>query len=442
MVEANVKIISELKSIIHHTMHNSALCSLFTKSKDDFTRTRKLTFERLVYFILNLPKRSLSLELSDFFDSIGEPSCITKSAFSQQRTKLLPLFFKVLNASLVQGFYNHYGNKVKRWRGFRLLAVDGSTAFLVDKPDVVEYYGTQRNQHSYAPMARVMQTYDVLNELIVHSSLHHIKTGEQSIITKNIQHLFEDSITLFDRGFPSYELMYLMMNQEKPRHFVIRCKVDFNNEIKTFMNSKRKDTIVEITPTAYAIKSLYSKGFIISTQTKLKVRAVKVKLSTGATEVLLTNLFNKKEFTINDLKYLYGLRWGIETVYGLQKNQLQLEQFSGHRVICIQQDFEATMFVKNLQSIIQNQCEETLENINQMRKHNYKINHNVSIGALKNNIIKLFVNEHPNEILKQLEHIFVKNIEPIRNGRAYKRVFKIKYKRGKYRTLTNYKRAA
>jgi len=324
MVEANVKIISELKLIIHHTMFNSSLCSLFTKSKDDFTRTRKLTFERLVYFILNLPKRSLSLELSDFFDLIGETSCITKSAFSQQRTKLLPLFFKVLNASLVQGFYNHYGNKVKRWRGFRLLAVDGSTAFLVDKPDVVEYYGTQRNQHSYAPMARVMQTYDVLNELIVHSSLHHIKTGEQSIITKNIQHLFEDSITLFDRGFPSYELMYLMMNQEKPRHFVIRCKVDFNNEIKAFMNSKRKDTIVEITPTAYAIKSLYSKGFIISTQTKLKVRAVKVKLSTGATEMLLTNLFNKKEFTINDLKYLYGLRWGIETVYGLQKNQLQL----------------------------------------------------------------------------------------------------------------------
>jgi hypothetical protein len=140
MVEANIKIITELKAIIHHSMHNSALCALFTKSPDDFTRNRKLTFERLVYFIINLPKRSLSIELNDFFDTLGEASCVTKSALSQQRTKLLPLFLKVLNASLVQGFYNHYGNKVKRWRGFRLLAVDGSTAFLVDKPDVVEYY--------------------------------------------------------------------------------------------------------------------------------------------------------------------------------------------------------------------------------------------------------------------------------------------------------------
>jgi hypothetical protein len=121
---------------------------------------------------------------------------------------------------------------------------------------------------------------------------------------------------------------------------------------------------------------------------------------------------------------------------------LQLEQFSVHRVICIQQDFEATVFVKNIQSIIQKQCTETLEKTNHLRKHNYKINHNISIGTLKNNIVLLFVNECPHEILLKLQHIFVKNIEPIRHGRAYKRVLKVKYKRGKYRTLTNYKRAA
>ena len=98
------------------------------------------------------------------------------------------------------------------------------------------------------------------------------------------------------------------MNQEKSRHFIMRCKVDYNNEIKAFMKSKGKDVVIELTPTAYAIKSLHSKGFIILIQTKLKVRAVKVKLLTRGTEVLLMNLFNQKEFTINDLKYLYGLR--------------------------------------------------------------------------------------------------------------------------------------
>ena len=67
-----------------------------------------------------------------------------------------------------------------------------------------EYYGTQRNQYGFETMARVMQTYYILKKIIVHDSLHNIKTGKQSIITNNIQHLFEDSITLFDLGFPSY----------------------------------------------------------------------------------------------------------------------------------------------------------------------------------------------------------------------------------------------
>ncbi len=62
----------------------------------------------------------------------------------------------------------------------------------------------QRNQYGFEPMARVMQTNYILKEIIVHDSLHHIKTGKQSIITNNIQHLFEASITLFDLGFPSY----------------------------------------------------------------------------------------------------------------------------------------------------------------------------------------------------------------------------------------------
>ena len=46
---------------------------------------------------------------------------------------------------------------------------------------------------------------------------------------------------------------------------------------------------------------------------------VKLKLSSGETELLLTNLYDEKRFTLEDLNYLYGLRWGIETTYNKQK---------------------------------------------------------------------------------------------------------------------------
>jgi hypothetical protein len=37
---------------------------------------------------------------------------------------------------------------------------------------------------------------------------------------------------------------------------------------------------------------------------------VKVKLSTGEDEILLTNLFDQEVYTLDDLKELYALRWG------------------------------------------------------------------------------------------------------------------------------------
>lgn len=441
MVEANIKIITELKLVLKEITNNKELRSLFTNSPEAFSRERKLTMQRLIGIIINMPKRSLSIEIKEFFDILENNSPATKGAFSLQRSKLLPVFFQVWNKWLVDSFYKHYEHKIQRWKGFRLLAVDGSTVYLINKPDIVNYFGTQNNQHNAAPMARIMQAYDVLNELTVLSNIYPIKTSEQTIITNQIQNLFTDSLTLFDRCFPSYELMYLMLNEETPRRFVIRCKTSFNNEVKEFKQSKINSKIIELKPTPYSIAGLLLKGYIITVQTTIKIRMVKVKLPSGEIEILLTNLYNQKLYGSDDLKYLYGLRWGIETSYGIQKNQLQMEQFSGHRVICIEQDFAASVFVANLQSLISKQCDNYLKGINPKRKYNYKINRNVSWAAVKNNIVRLFLNDQPHQILKQLQHIFERNIEPIRPGRKYKRVIKVKYKRGKYRTLTNYKRA-
>src|SRR5207249_8848078 len=107
---------------------------LVTTQKEDFSRDRKLPMEKVVGLLINFLKRSLSVEVKEFFDILGqsEMDC-TKGAFSLQRVKLKPLFFQVWNQFLVSGFYHHYGKKVKRWKGFRLMAMDGSTAYLFNK---------------------------------------------------------------------------------------------------------------------------------------------------------------------------------------------------------------------------------------------------------------------------------------------------------------------
>ena len=70
MVEANLKIIEELKYFLDTVSKESEVRKLVTQSESDFSRDRKLPMCRLVGLIINMPKRSLSIEIQEFFDSL------------------------------------------------------------------------------------------------------------------------------------------------------------------------------------------------------------------------------------------------------------------------------------------------------------------------------------------------------------------------------------
>ncbi|MDO9038908.1 MAG: hypothetical protein Q7U59_11240 [Lutibacter sp.] len=88
-----------------------------------------------------------------------------------------------------------------------------------------------------------------------------------------------------------------------------------------------------------------------------------------------------------------------------------------------------------LQSLIEKLCEPFLEKKNKHRVHNYKINKNISIGGMKNKIVKMFLTEDPKDILLYLQNLFEHHIEPIRPNRSYLR--KIVKKSPRFKTLTN-----
>lgn len=258
MVEANLKIIEELKNFLNRFSEDHQLRKSVTSKESDFTRNRKLPFHRLVGMIINMPKRSLSIELQEFFDHIekGSTGC-TKGAFCSQRSKLNALFFQMWNQRLVDSFYLQYKDKVARWHGFRVQAVDGSTVYLPNKAEIIKHFGTHNNQHASIPMARTMQLQDVLNNITVWGDIFPITDGEQSILADQIERLSYDSLTIFDRGYTSFGLMYMMLHHmETPRHFLIRGKIDFNNEVKHFLRSGEESQIVYLRPREKAINML------------------------------------------------------------------------------------------------------------------------------------------------------------------------------------------
>ena len=70
---------------------------------------------------------------------------------------------------------------------------------------------------------------------------------------------------------------------------------------------------------------------------ELKFRLVRFRLTENTYEVIVTNL-EKEEFPPDTIKYLYGLRWGIETSFRDLKYTIGLLHFHSKNVEFIFQE--------------------------------------------------------------------------------------------------------
>jgi len=432
-MSSNLQIIEQVRLFLQQAKDNP---SPYCERAKDFSRNRLLSFERVVYFILNLSKRSLAIELNDFFNSIYPLEQVpTKGAFSQARYKLKADLFKDWNKALVDGC-TEYGYLRNSYHGLLLIGVDGTTLQLPNTEDIEEEFGTLSNH----PMAQVVCVYDVLNKFCLLSKIAPIRTSEPKLVIELLEELPAESLSIYDRGFASSGLIYLLNKANK--QFLIRAKLDFNNQVKAFAKSKKYDKVVEFPFTDNTKKLLKGLGISYAAKQTVKVRLVKVILDTGEVEVLITSLFDKNIYPITLFKELYFKRWGVEVYYDLFKNKLQSEIFTGHKSEAIYQEFYAMILLSNIHQLLVNQAQDTLDEANKTRKHKHKINQNVSIGFMKYQVIKLLISHDGDLIAYNLIDKFLKHTVAIIPNRKVERKKHPVRLRGKYRTFTNYRRVA
>jgi hypothetical protein len=437
MFEANVMILKELRDFVLTICNDRELLNYFSISEKDFTRTRKLPFDKLVLLIAKLCKKTLSVELERFFEEMGVDMSCSVSAFTQQRMKLKPVFFYLWNMVLQKSFYHHNANEVKRWKGFRLISADGSTVSLISTEELSKNFGGGENQNASFTVAKSFYHYDILNELIVYCNVKPYRYGEINMAYDAINFIEEDMLTIYDRNFGYYRVFALHLWKEKERKFIIRAK-EKEKRIVRFIESGKSSSIVELKPSPGSILGLKKEGFIVTRDTVIKVRLIRVDLPSGV-EVLMTNLWEDEGHSIEEFKALYFMRWGIETNFAFQKNVLQLEAFSGLTVCSVLQDFYATVVMSNLHSIVIKDAQKTVDLDRKPRKYPMKINKNKSFGKLKVYLVDLFLNNDVASILQKLHDHFIREVIPIRKGRSYPRTKKNVQTRTKFKTYANFK---
>ena len=200
-------------------------------------------------------------------------------------------------------------DEYKTFKGFRLLAIDGSMVTLPNNEDIKKEFCTTNVINQYKEkskkivQARVSVLYDVLNNIVLDSVITDSKTSEVVIARDNhFKQLKKQDLLLADRGYPSYEF-FSIITEKYASNFLIRMKKTVYKDIQFLFdkNSLIKDTVVTLKPTT---KKLREEIIQQNLPLEIKVRFVQVILDDGEVEVIGTSVLDEevlKNCTLKDV---------------------------------------------------------------------------------------------------------------------------------------------
>lgn len=405
-------------------------------SEKDFTRERKIGLGEIMFILIRNIKKSLQIEIEKFLKSQKDlETDYSKQAFSKARKKINPEGIKYLNQESVKEYYAI--NNYKRYKGYRLLGVDGSVISLPITEEIKRHFGTidDENKRGKVPLGQASMLYDIENEMILDSKISEYKSSERTMAEEHIRVLGEEysggarDLIIFDRGYPSIYLLCLL--EKYGMKYVMRVNNVFLKETNEFINKREKEEdVVEVELTRARLnkkEKLKRVLEVIEEKKTLKIRIVRLELSTGDSEYLITNL-TKEEESREELKELYIKRWGIETKYDYLKNILELENFSGKTVLNIEQDFYLTVLFSNITSDMAREIENEEEASKKEHKYEkYKVNRNILTGLVKEEFYDFIFEEDEkkrNEVIEKIKRKAKKQMIPERKGRSFERVSK------------------
>lgn len=147
---------------------------------------------------------------------------ITAGTFSIARYKLKIDIFLDLNRQLNELIETL---PPKLWKGYQLIAGDGTTVNIPITENTIAHFGLFRDSKKGGKtvMANACLLYDVLSNFVLASNISPFKFGEKTIMTQLIkQTKLANAIVIFDRGFSDISFVKSLIN--KQLDFLIRIK--------------------------------------------------------------------------------------------------------------------------------------------------------------------------------------------------------------------------
>lgn len=423
-----------LKNVLNHNIKKMAECSaIFCENPEkDFTRERILTFERTVKDVIFMGTGSLMDELLKLhFHSLDAP---TSSALIQARNKIKVETFKIL-----MDRFNDKTHKDKLYKGYRLLAIDGSELpidnSIADEETTLLKKDGNKNL-SYCAY-HITASYDLLectyDDMVIQGEAKMNENGAFNIIVDRYKG--KKAIFIADRYFESYNSFehvahsgnkYLIRVKDiSSKLCITRSLGPYPDEDEFDINVFRMLTLKQ-TKMIKACPQLYK--FVPQNMNfdymdkdnpfyEFNCRVVRFKIADNAYECIITNL-DRNEFSMEEIKNLYNKRWGIETSFRELKYAIGLNALHSKKRKLIKQEIYARVLLYNF-------CQRIIQDVKipkrEKRKYEYQINFTRAFHITREYLIKKDGENSP-----PIEDLIVKEILPIRPGRKNVRYVKSK----------------
>lgn len=279
----------------------------------------------------------------------------SRSTYCNRKEQLTQKFFESINSKLDSYSYNTFLKNKK----YRIHAVDGSKiTMLNNKKDL----NIRANKNGNTFTSLFLGVYDILNgspitlELVDHENER--KSFLDFIANKEE---FANNIFIFDKGYFGQDF-FAKLETYKIKYI---CKVQDNC---SFIPKESTDKNINL-------------------KIGLLTRFVTYTLN-DKNHYLITNLFDKNEFSIKNLQEFYHARWDIEEFFKFLKYYLKFNEYNDKSKKSIMLSIQSQVIACKLMAIIEKLCE---KNVTSKHNHNYIINKKILADGFYEEFILRFI---------------------------------------------------
>lgn len=313
-------------------------------------RKRKLPAQQVVWLVIALAMyrhQSISQVVADLDLALPDevnPE-IAKSALTQARQRLgeepLAQLFEL--SALCWDERHQQG---RSWRGLARYAIDGSTLKTPDTEDNREHFGAQVYSSgatcSY-PQLRLLTLTSLSTHLLRDAVFGEYGKNEMRYCKDLLQSIPDHSLTVFDKGFLSADILVAVQHGGTARHWIIPAKGNTKWErLAHACNEHDYRVRMKISPQARKANPALEEYW--------EARAICTTSARGQQRILLTSLLDANVWPAHEIVQQYAQRWNIETSYREFKQEMlgsELTLRSGN-VSTVRQEVWGALLAYNL----------------------------------------------------------------------------------------------